>query len=280
MNKKIIGFAAVCGFVLSFLTGMIAKNPVLAILLRSLIFAAVFSVLSFSISFLFSKFLANDSKGVSLETDSSQNSPQSKQQKSGDNVNIVITDDGLEDDESSPKFFVENNRPGLSGNDSKNFQTEEKKQDSSEEKSLTEEKSSSETKNSVSGTKKESESQKAEFISAGLENLGKANSDLQNSSENSILKKDVPSNAGDSENKINAFADGSSIENIDELPEIEDLSDDVKNNSSGDIINDSDFASSGGNGFAGAVFSGGTESVSQNADVMAQAVRTLLEKDK
>ncbi|WP_296668884.1 MULTISPECIES: hypothetical protein [unclassified Treponema] len=272
MNKKIIGFAAVCGFVLSFLTGMIAKNPVLAILLRSLIFAAVFSVLSFSISFLFSKFLANDSKGVSLETDSSQNSPQSKQQKSGDNVNIVITDDGLEDDESSPKFFVENNRPGLSGKDSKNFQTEEK--------SLTEEKSSSETKNSVSGTKKEGESKKAEFISAGRENLGKANSDLQNSSENSILKKDVPSNAGDSENKINAFADGSSIENIDELPEIEDLSDDVKNNSSGDIINDSDFASSGGNGFAGAVFSGGTESVSQNADVMAQAVRTLLEKDK
>ena len=66
MNKKIIGFAAVCGFVLSFLTGVIAKNPVLAIFLRSLIFAAVFSVLSFAISFLFSKFLADDSKGVYL----------------------------------------------------------------------------------------------------------------------------------------------------------------------------------------------------------------------
>ena len=37
---------------------------------------------------------------------------------------------------------------------------------------------------------------------------------------------------------------------------------------------------SSGNGFGGAVFSGGTESGSQNADVMAQAVRTLLEKDK
>lgn len=278
MNKKIIGFAAVCGFVLSFLTGMIAKNPVLAILLRSLIFAAVFSVLSFAVSFLFSKFLADDSKGVSFEPDSPQNSPQSKQQKTGDNVNIVITDEGLEDDESSPKFFVENNRPGLSGNDSKKFQQEEKKQDPSAEKSLAEEKPSSETKNSASEAKKES--QKAEFVPAGLENLGKANSNPQNSSENSILKKDIPSNAGDSENKVNAFADGSSIENIDELPEIEDLSDDVKNNSSGDIINDSDFASSSGNGFGGAVFSGGTESGSQNADVMAQAVRTLLEKDK
>ncbi|WP_443740546.1 hypothetical protein [Treponema berlinense] len=274
MNKKIIGFVAVCGFVLSFLTGMIAKNPVPAILLRSLIFAAVFSVLSFAISFLFSKFLADDSKGVSFEPDS----PQSKQQKTGDNVNIVITDEGLEDDESSPKFFVENNRPGLSGNDSKKIQQEEKKQDSSDEKSLVEEKPSSEIKNSASEVKKES--QKAEFVSAGLENLGKANSAPQNSSENSILKKDIPSNVGDSENKVNAFADGSSIENIDELPEIEDLSDDVKNNSSGDIINDSDFASSGRNGFGGTVFSGGTESGSQNADVMAQAVRTLLEKDK
>ena len=58
------------------------------------------------------------------------------------------------------------------------------------------------------------------------------------------------------------------------------MSDDVKNNSSGDIINDSDFASSSGNDFGGAVFSDGTESGSQNADVMAQAVRTLLEKDK
>ena len=274
MNKKIIGFVAVCGFVLSFLTGMIAKNPVLAILLRSLIFAAVFSVLSFAISFLFSKFLADDSKCVPFEPDS----PQSKQQKTGDNVNIVITDEGLEDDESSPKFFVENNRPGLSGNDSKKFQQEEKKQDSLDEKSLVEEEPSSEIKNSASEVKKES--QKAEFVSAGLENLGKANSAPQNSSENSILKKDIPSNAGDSENKVNAFADGSSIENIDELPEIEDLADDVKNNSSGDIINDSDFASSGRNGFGGTVFSGGTESGSQNADVMAQAVRTLLEKDK
>ena len=133
MNKKIIGFAAVCGFVLSFLTGVIAKNPVLAIFLRSLIFAAVFSVLSFAISFLFSKFLADDSKGVYFEPDSSQNSPQSKQQKNGDNVDIVITDEGLEDDESSPKFFVENNRPGLSEDDSRKFQQEEKNQDSSDE---------------------------------------------------------------------------------------------------------------------------------------------------
>lgn len=253
MNKKSIGYAAVCGFVLSFLIGIAAKNPLLSVFTRSLIFSAVFAALAFGVSFLFAKFLAENSKNNALEGENGLSDRESKQ-KSGDNVNIVISDDGLEDEEESPKFFVENNRQGISGEELHKYNSLEKQNPAPAEEAS------------------------PAFVPAGIQDISAKTPEAER--QDSTLTKDIPSNAGDSSNKVNVFSDGSTIDDVDELPEIEDLSDSVKNNLSGDIIKDSDFASSGGSGFGGNAFSGGAEPGSQNADIMAQAVRTLLEKDR
>lgn len=253
MNKKSIGFGAVCGFVLSFLIGIAAKNPLLSIFIRSLIFSAAFSALAFGASFLFAKFLADNSKNTTLEGENGSPEGESKQ-KSGDSVNIVISDEGLEDEAESPKFFVENNRQGISGEELHRY-------------------NSSETQNQTPVAEVS-----RGFVPVEIQNISGKNPAPEQQS--SVLTKDVPSNAGDSSNKVNAFSDGSTIDDVDELPEIGELSDVVKNNLSGDIIKDSDFASGGGSSFTGNAFSGGAESNSQNVDIMAQAVRTLLEKDR
>ena len=65
---------------------------------------------------------------------------------------------------------------------------------------------------------------------------------------------------------------------VDSLPDIEDLDTGKKDGEIGDIINDSEFATSGKSS-GGAQFPDGQTASTQNADVMAQAIRTILSKD-
>lgn len=262
MNQKTIGGFAACGFVLSFLTGIISKNAFLIILLRSFLFAVIFSVLAAGISFLFNKFLADETASGENFADSSN----SKIQKTGENVNIVVGDDNFEDDDTAPKFFVENNKEAFQNDEIAGSVTKEQTGDFN-------------TENKVS--EKSAEAEK----SSGLEkpsfepvNLAQMQNTAQNNSERQ--RQEIPSNNGDASNKVNSFADGSAIDNIDELPDIEDISDSVKNNSNSDIIDDSDFATSGENGTSGTVFPDGTQANSANASLIAQAIRTALKRDE
>ncbi len=273
MNVKLIGGAAGSGFALSFLTGIFSKNSFGSIILKSFIFALIFAVLAVLISFLFDKFLA-DSSGPSASTGASFN-----QNKTGGNVDIVISDDNLDDDDSGPKFYVENNRQTLAGE-----RTEEKQEQTSpvkpepavtqteqmEDKPVTPEKvhdySSAEP----------SESSEAAFVSAPLQAV--AGAEKEETSAPSIAR-DVPANAGDGANKVNSYADGTNIDNIDALPDIGEWNESGKNESVNDIINDSDFATKGSSASGGSTFPNGTEASAANADVMAQAIRTLLKKD-
>ena len=243
VNQKAIGGFAACGFVLSFLTGLISKNAFLVTLLRSFIFALIFAALAACVSFLFKKFLEDDSVSDSISSDSA-----SKNQRAGENVNIVIADDDLEDDDTGPKFFVENNL--------KNFQDDGAA--------------------NISGAAESSEKQKKDFTPVEPQNLTEP---VQTAAAESVSphsaeprrNPEVPENSGDVANKVNSFADGSSIDDLDELPDIEDIPEDVKNPSGSDIIVDSDFASS-------AKSSSGAKSV--DASLMAQAIRTALKKDE
>ena len=57
------------------------------------------------------------------------------------------------------------------------------------------------------------------------------------------------------------------------------MNDGEKSDGVNDIISDSDFATRGSSSSLGASFPNGTEASAANADVMAQAIRTLLKKD-
>ncbi len=286
MNGKAIGVAAGLGLTLSFLTGIISKNAFLTVFKNALLFAFIFAVLAAGISFLFEKFLS-DGTGQSLTLDL-----QPKGQKSRGNVDIVISDDNLEEEDDGPKFFVENNRQGLSqknddaeiqnlnsdisakteNNSSVNDISEQKNIDLQTDSSLTEQKEL-DSPSQLSELQEETK----QFVPASVENVAGGQGEQAVSS---VISQDVPVNAGDGSNKVNNFADGSNIESIDSLPDIGEFSEDKKNDSVGDIINDSDFATKGSSASSSTVLPNGTEASSANADVMAQAIRTLLKKDE
>lgn len=286
MNGKAIGVAAGLGLTLSFLTGIISKNAFLTVFRNALLFAFIFAVLAAGISFLFEKFLS-DGTGQSFTLDL-----QPKSQKSRGNVDIVISDDNLEEEDDGPKFFVENNRQGLSqknddaeiqnlnsdvsakteNNSSVNDISEQKNIDLQNDSSLTEPKEL-DSPSQLS----ELQGETKQFVPASVENVAGGQGEQAVSS---VISQDVPVNAGDGSNKVNNFADGSNIESIDSLPDIGEFSEDKKNDSVGDIINDSDFATKGSSASSSTVLPNGTEASSANADVMAQAIRTLLKKDE
>ena len=286
MNGKAIGVAAGLGLTLSFLTGIISKNAFLTVFRNALLFAFIFAVLAAGISFLFEKFLS-EGTGQSFTLDL-----QPKSQKSRGNVDIVISDDNLEEEDDGPKFFVENNRQGLSqknydaeiqnlnsdvsakteNNSSVNDISEQKNIDLQTDSSLTEPKEL-DSPSQLSELQEETK----QFVPASVENVAGGQGEQAVAS---VISQDVPVNAGDGSNKVNNFADGSNIESIDSLPDIGEFSEDKKNDSVGDIINDSDFATKGSSASSSTVLPNGTEASSANADVMAQAIRTLLKKDE
>ena len=292
INIKSISVSAAVGFVLSFLVGLISSNAFLIVLLRAAIFALVFAALAVGISFLYSIFLAEDGAEVSSDGKAS-----SKDSKVGNTVDIVIEDDELEDDDSGPKFFVENNRNGL--------RTEKTPQEYNEEKSAPSESVvSREEPPAIVATSEEGdkaqvdsklsppESQTQSVMDSVPHNdavVSKGSSDtvsdvsVTNGSSNSNgftpIKLEDAANISSQQAGQTAKGGEGEIPNVDSLPDIADFSPDKKNEDVGDIISDSDFASSGGKSSGGAVFPDGKAATTQNADVMAQAIRTLLAKD-
>lgn len=251
IKGKSIGISAGCGFVLSFLTGIISSNTFAIVVLRALGFALVFAVLSVGISLIYEKFLSDG-----------EDFPELKPGKStAGNVDIVVSDENLEDD-SGPQFFVENNRQKLKGDEIDTVENLEAI--STEEKPEVITPVNSFEENKTDG-----------FVPV---NLGSAPKISSVEGETSLERREVPQNNADSSNKTTEYSDGTSIEDIDELPDIADLSMDKKNSDIGDIIEDSDFAA-GSSSSIGKTLPNGSEVSIQNADVMAGAIRTLLSKD-
>lgn len=105
INPKYITIAAVVGFCLSFVIGLICGVSIGRILFRAFIFACVFALVGVGVSIVFSMFLTPSNASSDFESAPSGSS--------GSVVNITVDDDVLPDDEFSPKFTVENNRKSL-----------------------------------------------------------------------------------------------------------------------------------------------------------------------
>ncbi|MDY3131931.1 MAG: hypothetical protein SOW31_09410 [Treponema sp.] len=113
-NIKFVSFSAGAGFILSLTFGIFSKSGILKVLLTALVFALIFAVLGFGLTFVYEKFLSLDSS----EIDSTK-STESKTVSSsvGNNVDIVIEDQELERSGSNNRFNVGENRSMLNTSD-------------------------------------------------------------------------------------------------------------------------------------------------------------------
>lgn len=289
INGKAIGVSAAAAFALSFLTGIISRNSFPAVFFRAFIFALVFAVLAALISFLYGKFLSGGSPDEGQTRDSAQ-------PKTGSNVDIVISDDNLDDDGKGPNFFVENNRQSFSQDQSEkvvsapdvtdvigqNQNKDSSGQDNSGEGAASpdapDKALSGQNENQPAHEEGKTENpsfQPSSFAPASLEKVAGGSEKQEEKSDS------LPSADASGGQKSSGFDADRNIgpDDIDELPDIEDFQEDGEKNESSDIIEDSDFASNGASESASAMLPNGVEASAQNADVMAQAIRTLLKND-
>lgn len=120
-SAKYIGLFAACGFILSFVSGLFSHSSILSVLLKALIFAVVFGLLGFGISFIYSKFLS-DGSGGDYQGEYSPDSSSASVQSSplGQNVDITIEDEELRPSESENHFVVGENHQMLNESDIRN----------------------------------------------------------------------------------------------------------------------------------------------------------------
>jgi len=246
-NPKYLLIAASLGFCLSFVIGLFSGVSFIYVFLRAVLFAFIFAAGGIGISLIYSKFLASVSSYS--DTDSLKESVNT----AGSVVNITIDEDVLPDDELSPKFTVENNRRALGAADLSEQRIEQNKikedsinviknENSSEKQNLTNSDSIVLSKNDVIDENSNSENVSTEFKPMSLGEISKA----------------PASNAADA---------------LDNLPEIGEFSSE-SNISDSSASSNLDFSS---NAPSSSTVSTGSD---QNAQVMAQAIRTILANDE
>lgn len=115
LNIKFISIFAAGGFIFSFFIGLFSKSKIYVILLRALIFAIIFGVVALLISYLYNKFLNEDSASdLTPETGSpSTTSPETKGQK----VDFVVQDEEFTKSDSENHFVVGENHQMLNNTD-------------------------------------------------------------------------------------------------------------------------------------------------------------------
>ena len=273
INVKSVSISAATGFILSFLVGIICRNAFLSVLLRAFISALVFSAVAAGSSFLYSKFLSAD--GVPSEPSSRPQSRTSGQ------VDLVIDDDPLEEEENGPKFFVENNRSALQS-DAKPSAPEKVDPDEDVTEEIAEEAAGASDLAPVEPVESVVSSSAAPVNPVPV---AEPEITAPPKAMDAVPKNDAaftPVNLAASAPQVSASPEGApadeQLPEVDSLPDIEDLDTGKKDGEIGDIINDSEFATSGKSS-GGAQFPDGQTASTQNADVMAQAIRTILSKD-
>lgn len=113
-NIKFVSFSAGAGFILSLTFGIFSKSGILKVFLTALVFALIFAVLGFGLTFVYEKFLSLDSSEID-STKSTESKPVSS--SVGNNVDIVIEDQELERSGSNNRFNVGENRSMLNTSD-------------------------------------------------------------------------------------------------------------------------------------------------------------------
>ncbi len=116
-NIKSVAICAAAGFVLSLISGFFSKSGIGHILLLALIFALVFGLLGFGITFIFEKFLSVETATTETADNSAGFVPSSEKRTVGQNVDIVIQDEPLEPSSNPNRYDVGENHQMLNESD-------------------------------------------------------------------------------------------------------------------------------------------------------------------
>ncbi len=263
--KRLFGFAAI-GFGLSFLFGLFSGVGFLHILLRALIFAVIFAGISILISILDEKFLSVPQDLGMSDSDTSR--PASAV---GGNVNITIDDDALPEDDQGPKFTVSENRPSLGVQELRKAPVSP----SPESQPITQSVNVATTVQKVA--EEPSAPSAVESVSEPVSEIPK-----QESEPEKAAPSFQPVNLAEDKivSPLRNEAAQSEISELSELPDIGNITgDSPKPGGTSEVISDSEFASEGEPVAPAKSFADGSSISTQNASVMAQAIRTILAKE-
>ena len=253
LTPKKIAVPALVGFILSFSVSLISTHRLSSSLFRGLIFGVLFAALFLLIDFLFSKFLE---EGSDVEVGSPK-----KSQGEGNHVDLTISDEGLSDDGQNLKFSVANYRKPLD--------------DSKLQKGLSDLKDDVES----AGPSLKNETP-ADFMKAAKETVATAATvaaEKQDENKKNFVPSAVPGVAASSEEAVPK-------NEIDSLPDIGSFVQSSDGNGSGDgeIVDDTEFASSGvalaSSGRS--TFADGSKASDHDAETMAKAISTVLKRDE
>lgn len=278
VNFKLCLFCCAIAFALSFLTALISGAGFGIAFLRALIIGVCFGALSVGISFLYDKFLKDESSDGLSSGNSSTSASQI-----GNKVDITIDDEELPEEPNSPRFVLTGQNQMLNNDDLKNASVDVSNFNQEQSKS----------QNILSDDSKKIEAVKTENSaaqiysnsSAALENseqtfkpisLGNSSADetdelpsIENSLGDGSFLKDGKSEDGESE-EDNEDA-------VDVLPDSEGSFKNMDN-----TVTDSEFATGGKNTsrLSETIFPDGSKAESKDATLMAEAIRTVLQKSE
>ena len=115
-SVKVIAGFGIFGFLLSFLTGLIAGRKFSHIIIDALIFLFVFAAIGALIYFFAAKIILSPAEGDSL-SDSVSDQRQSSPSSSSQAVDILVEDEDLPEEENASQFFVGTNHQMLNDGD-------------------------------------------------------------------------------------------------------------------------------------------------------------------
>lgn len=265
LKTKNVAISGILSFVFSFLISIVSTHKFGSSVLRGIIFALIFCVLSVIIQVVYDKFLS-DGTEINMSGESKRGD------KTGSVVDITIDDVPLERDDNGPQFFVANNKLKIEdetgksseesgknesiitdvGEDMKNIpQTGSDKIRRQEEK----------LRDSFS-TEQKNES--SNFKPAALNKLSEA-AKVQPVESKPSVKQFTESS-------------GSEEEQIDSLPEMNSVIElEAADEGQSDLIRDSEFASEGKVNKSKEILDSGQ--FNSNAETMAKAIQTLLKRE-
>ena len=257
ISPKYISISAGLGFIVSFLIGVCSGIGFGHVVLRALICALFFGVMTVGILFLNQKFLSDG------QTDADLDVPAEKMSRVGGVIDITVDDDRLPEEEQGPRFNVASTRPALR-------QTETAAEESAD---------AAQPVSPVSETAPVSDGDRAGApsqaeISAGFTPMGLAQvaSAVADSKQAKVAQQPVaPSHAA----APTAGAD------LGELPDISTFGGgDTAGAAGEDVVEDSEFAEADVPQKArSSVFPDGVPASEQSASLMAQAIRTVLARE-
>lgn len=268
---KPIIFSACAAFVLSFVTALAVKSGFPVSLLKAFIFALVFGALAVGVQFVYAKFLAEGSAPAEVREEP---------KLMGSKVDLVVSEEDLPEDKDAPVFYVEGKHV-LSNDDVSSVKA------AATESSI----SAAQQNEALDAAEKVREQKAAEnIVQAAAESVAEKPAESQAPAARPVVEEEVPKVSGtdSSFSPVNLASGAASVstaktgdDELDDLPDIGDIGGGSASESSGDVIEDSEFAEEGmARPSRQTELADGKVADVKDAPIMAQAISTILKREE